>query len=503
MSRNSLKNLLSMFPYFFDKRSTSNFYKSQSVTNNQFKDVYQSLFQVLESFHIMKRCLIWKVQNEPYNYCIHFVANHPYIKSVKIYKNNEIIYSEDYNYDDCVDSFSYIYDSLQNDFDAIPEDDVIPKDTFSIVVETYDEKTMIKGFPENDTIKNNIFDHDVSLDHIGELINIPRKKYIPVDIDDYPKTEPPYNNCLTEDDYHYMNRIINYNLLFWTTPLPILEIWKLYGISAELVNREKYLLKMFDIFQHPHTDEGKVLAWGPQIWEHKDTLCNYEEDLGEFFFVSANTISPMKNTDIVFTFDFLNSIGQKLPNNEYTIDIKLNGNLFKSNYSGSTLKINGSTLDESNENIFEFTVYKEQIEFASEIIIVSVRGCNNADYYVSSNGDDDNDGLSLESSFATIGKAVSCARGSDNLITVLEGEYTLPEVVDVLESCNIIGCGNVTITSENSRFFRIPINSSLNLQDIKLKYIDSIFDCDNTVFINKNGNNQPIYVCLPDGSNSE
>ena len=53
---------MDMFPYFFDKSPSSNFYKSQSVTNNQFKNLYQALFNVKESFHLEKRCLIWKEQ---------------------------------------------------------------------------------------------------------------------------------------------------------------------------------------------------------------------------------------------------------------------------------------------------------------------------------------------------------------------------------------------------------------------------------------------------------
>ena len=89
-----------MFPYFFDKSPSSNFYKSQSVTNNQFKNLYQALFNVKESFHLEKRCLIWKEQNVPYDYVINFVANYPHLKSVKCYKNDTLIYMEEYSEQD-------------------------------------------------------------------------------------------------------------------------------------------------------------------------------------------------------------------------------------------------------------------------------------------------------------------------------------------------------------------------------------------------------------------
>ena len=84
----SLQYLLSKFPYFFNKDAASNFYKSQSVTNAQFQGVYQSLFDVVESFKLDKNCLIWKEQSKPYEYTINFVANYPYLKSVKCYKND-------------------------------------------------------------------------------------------------------------------------------------------------------------------------------------------------------------------------------------------------------------------------------------------------------------------------------------------------------------------------------------------------------------------------------
>ena len=60
MPINSLNSLLKMFPYFFDKRETSNFYKSQKVTNNLFKKIYNDLKEVYESTKLDKKILIWK-----------------------------------------------------------------------------------------------------------------------------------------------------------------------------------------------------------------------------------------------------------------------------------------------------------------------------------------------------------------------------------------------------------------------------------------------------------
>ena len=159
MPRNSLKNLLDLFPSFMDKSEGSNFYKSQDVTNRQFQDLYQSLFNISESFNLDKNCLIWKTQTVAYDYSINFVASYPNLKSVSCFKNNELIYSEEYLYEDDVGSFQYIYEGSS--------ETVIPSDTFEIRVETYNEYHVEKGFPENDEKMGDIYDHDYSLDIFG------------------------------------------------------------------------------------------------------------------------------------------------------------------------------------------------------------------------------------------------------------------------------------------------------------------------------------------------
>ena len=134
--RNSLKNLLDMFPYFFNKRETSNFYKSQRVTNNLFKDVYQALFDTKESFRLNKRCLIWKEQSRPYDYTIHFVANFPFIKEVNILKDDVLIYSNSYEYEENMNEFNYDYtSSTLNDVEDIDDGRQYDKDDEKVVEE--------------------------------------------------------------------------------------------------------------------------------------------------------------------------------------------------------------------------------------------------------------------------------------------------------------------------------------------------------------------------------
>ena len=70
--KNSMQSLIKMFPHFFDKSETSNFFKSQSVTNNLLKGIFQSISDVSDSLRLRKRCCIWKEQSVPYDYVINF-----------------------------------------------------------------------------------------------------------------------------------------------------------------------------------------------------------------------------------------------------------------------------------------------------------------------------------------------------------------------------------------------------------------------------------------------
>lgn len=495
MAKDSLKNLLNKFPYFLDKREESNFYKSQDVTNKRFQEISQDIFNVLEGFRLNKRCLIWKEQNVPIDYSIHFVANYPHMKTVICYKNDEVICREDYSYDDNVSSFIYLYDStMENDTlmsilndneweneenddeDVEEETPIIPEDKFSIYIETYDEIIIEKGFPENDTIMNDIFDHDLSLDRFGSLNNIPRKKYIPTE--DYPHTEPPYNNCLTEDDYHYFNRIIEYNLRLHDTPLPVLEIWKLYGLEATMLNRERLLLKFFDQTRHGFdSKEEKVLNWSPKPWEHKDGWgSNCGVNLGKYFFVTANTNFPKKWSDILFNFKLINNLGEELEE-DFCVKIFLNGVVKEEFYTKKSYPVSHTLLDESNVNIFKFIAYDKDYSIISEDELeIKVQGCNNADFYVSSEGDDTLGDGSSDNPFATLNKALEEVTDVKNLIAV-KGEVNISDAAFVNNNCTIIGCKNnddpsIIHNDISNRFFNVIGNKNLNLSLIDI-YLDS------------------------------
>ncbi len=486
--KDSLKTLLNMFPSFLNKNEGSNFYKSQYVNNEMFRDLYQSLFDVAESFRLDKRLFIFREQNTAYEYTIHFQANFPNLKNVTIYKNDDVIYSESYSYDDNEDTFEYDYiHSTLNDVEDETLANIIPSDKFKLVVETYDEYYLVKGFPENDTKQNDEFDHDESLDEIGALHNIPRKKYLIVNSDDlYPSTEPPFNNCGTEDDYHYMQRIIEYMIRYHTTPLPVLEIWKLYGIDATMENREKLLLKVFDETKHPFDNEtGLVGDWAPEPWEHKDKWCNYEQVGGKFLFITPETNTPIVNNDLLLNFRILDAFGKEIEEN-YTYTIKLQDTIIATDITENNFIISKSYLNTSGEfTINVVCLNKSRNVVGDETVYIKVRGCSDADWYVSPDGSDNNDGMTIETPFKNIYKALQSVKSNANLIACASGNYSVTQRMSVPQSTVLIGCGDVNIINNNTlEFFRLYKKKSLNIQNITLKHEDISTEVINEKFVN-------------------
>lgn len=521
MPYDSLKNLLKMFPYFFDKRSVSNFYKVQSVSNEQFKNVYQSVFEICEGFHLNKRCLIWKEQESPKRYEIHFVANFPNLKKVSCFKNDAVVYTKLYTLEEHEDTFNYTYvfSSGNDDEEPVYTPDCIPDDLFKIVVETYDEIIISKGFPENDVSMDDIYDHDYTLDRIGELNGISRKNYNYDNVTPmlYPFTEPPFNNKLTEDDYHYMKRILNYNLKLHTLPityLPVLELWKLYGIDSEMVNRERFLLKFFDLEKHPNfidesaegdkwfsgtLDEvtGEIREWVPEVWEHQDKFCNYTPEYGVFFIVTANTLHPGEDEDVVLKFYFLNSRGELLTD-DYYVDVLVNDRKLLSDSPLKTFTVPSSSLDPVTNTVVVIGKNSIREVISTKTLDIQVRGCNDANFYVSPSGSDSNTGKSKLKPFKTVQKAVSMVEENKNFIVILEGEFTFNSPITISEDIIILGCptsGNIVRFSNNGgEFFRIAQNKELCIRNI---YLNSVYTMNDT-FINNNGISRNITVISED-----
>ena len=486
--KDSLKWLLDKFPYFLDKDAGSNFHKSTSVLNENFRDLHNDIFKTHLGNRLQKRVLIWKEQEDEHEYTIQFYVNLSLLKTVTCYKNDEVIYTESYSYEDKVNTFIYSYEGTSLK--------LIPDDKFHISVETWDEYLLEKGFPENDTIQDNMYDHDSSLDEFGLLYDMPRKNYIYKENTNLADTEPPYNNRLTEDDYHYMNRLLFYIQNMNDTPLPVLEVWKLFGIPLDeisLINREQYLCKMYSQKLHGGDD------WEPEPWEHKDSMgCYSIEDL--FFFVELDNPTPVVGQIINFTFTFMDMFGEE-KTTDFLINVYLDDVLIKSgvdpshDYSFDTTDVEASTL------VFRFEAESESIiqTLVSDDFIVTLKDCNTADWYVSLEGSDVTGDGSQLNPFKTLPKALSCVEGSRNVIVLCEGEFTITNEQVISTSTSIISCNEAIIRNDTSiDFFRILQGCNLYLKNVALKYKCCTMQ-DNFGFINKNITQNPIYIRMNTG----
>lgn len=488
--KSKLDALLEKFPYFLNKRETSNFFKTQEVSNNQFKNIYSDLTQVYNSFHLNKRCLIWREQEAPYLYEINFsVSYFSPLKSVTCYKNGVLIYTETFQEEDEIYNFYYNYKgNTVNDVGG-EEAPIIPTATFSILVEAYDENIIQKGYPENDEIKNDIFDHDRSLDRFGKLHNIPRREYLDVNPELYASTFPKYCNAKTEDDYYYMRRIIEYVLRYHVQPLPVLELWKTYHIDSTLENRQKLLLKTFDENAHD-LDE-----WQPERWEHKDVFCDYSQVRGRYFFIQASTNFPTQKQRVDLKFLLVDSYGQDMSNDSYLFDIYLDNELLKSDHNSWTFQFQSYLLSTTDISVIHVDCKTSANEIISSAELeLRTRGCTDANIFVSPDGSDSNDGTSMETPVKTIQTACNKVRGGMELIAILAGEYTISTAVDIIRSCTIMCCENVTIeNTTDNRFFKINPGTELSIQDMHLEYNETTMVLSDEKYTNKN-EEEPVYV---------
>lgn len=545
MPYKSFESLLSKFPYFLNKNWDSNFSKSERVFNSEFKKVYNNLYDVYLAAKLKKHVLIWKEQNSGYNYDMYFAVSFPNLKSVCItehyielvsqevvlddgsIKINESmqeiskdIYTETFNYDDFVNHFEYLHSNTSQT--------IIPTEKYTITIETWDEYTTTKGFPENPIIVGDEYDHDYSLDAFGEYFRCPRRTYNEVKTSQYSDTIPAYDNQVTEDDYHYMQRLLYYATHLNDTPLPVLEIFKLFSITdAQLLNRSRLICRMTDTSKH--LENGVYnRGWIPQRWEHKDRWCEgLSDDL--FLFANVNNNNLLEGQKFNFTFKILNSKGEEVYNNNsyntisetiieesekpYIIVPYKNNKLFKEGlflnsnetWSLKTEDINNTdsafifkcfkTIEDAQKDTTPDLIIHEN-DLTSEEIYITVKGCNSADWYVDAeNGNDTNNGNSKTTAFKTLKQALSHVEGEKNIISLLNGTYNLtPE--NITENTTITSCPeyNPIITCNDPTFFRVYQNASLTLKNIRLNYKCCDLYSKFTVFRNENNVNYPLNV---------
>ena len=270
------------------------------------------------------------------------------IKMIEVLKNNHLIHIEDFIIEKhgfpnqfINDQFAHIYNyndntvyypTLKKDTDSLyrplmekneyvyrlrlTDDDFtidelsnqkILKDIYDLKVTYFNvstpndrskDETIVKRYSGDTEYDTDVFEHDESLDIIGNILNIHRFKFIKVHeetVDYYSRTYPTFYNRLIEDDYSYQQRIKfyinNYNKMYF----PCLEFWKYYHTDSRLVNRKVMIAEQCNSYiDNCRTNRNK------KITEYKknkaDLSFHDEKDIeNEIFYITRTKFDAYNN----------------------------------------------------------------------------------------------------------------------------------------------------------------------------------------------------------------
>ena len=183
---------------------------------------------------------------------------------------------------------------------------------------------------------------------------------------------------------------------------------------------------------------------------------------------------------------------------DYLIDVYLDGEQIATEVDPlSVYEFSTKDVDDSEPLVFKFIAnpLDDRMDvLESDDIIITIKGCNSADWYVSVNGDDKNIG-DKDHPFRTVKKAVDSVEGSRNVIVLVEGTFWITNELLVDTPMSIISCRGATIRNDtNYDFFRILQECSLYLQGITLKHKCCYMYGFDDYFLNNNRTSNPVYL---------
>ena len=256
-----------------------------------------------------------------------------------------------------------------------------------------------------------------------------------------------------EDDYNYLNRIEKYAKRRWEEPLLCTYLWDKYDLDASLENRQKFICRC-------------------------DFDYAYDDDYNLKIIISCNTFSPF--VDQIFrasskAYDesgFLED-GHLVFYIRYdeSDDFRLYGE------SPISFKIGEKKDFEIVVKYYNITSYANSINPDDEINIsdvtkIHVRDYTDADYFVSNQGDDTNDG-SYNNPFRTLQHASDKIIPGETICILTDLE--LETSVLFYSDCNIITKNKNRITS-NGWFFSIYPNTNLYIQNLMFNTTYTVFN---------------------------
>lgn len=505
----SLKDLLNQFPYFLTRKPDSNFVKIVSnINDGGFYPVYQAISDLYYSTCLFKPVMIHKeplkrggkyvVGNTIY---FESVLYNDYIESVIIRKNDKIIYTKLYELSDEATHFEYSLEDLNDN----------PTDTekYTLTVNTFNELTYSKGYPENDTVENNIYDHDYSIDKLGKLLNVPRLNLTPpTDTSLFYKTYPSYFKYNTEFDYEYLNRIIEYVTNYWTTPLPLLELQKRFRTTGTSIkNRDHILCKMGHYFKYdeqgePIYSEGGTGSILPVANEDLYCLCDYNTlfpVIGSYFILLCNAYTNvLKRRTGYFNiyvsvdgghFEFIKQLENVESETAYTyyqITDKQDFYIIVKYYR---------TKDLADTDKARKSLVIDEFDVVSRTFKITPRDYTDGDIYVAPDGDDTNPGT-MDRPFLTVEHAFNVASEGDMVVLLKEKDkqttrpvFNINYPLSVPNSLFLVGEDSeyppIINTTNSGVIFLLGSNCDITCLNVTYHYGDKSYDSVIDVFENK------------------
>ena len=283
---------------------------------------------ILETWNNLTRpVLIKKEQTQKYNATYTVYVDIPYaIQSINISGDYEasVFFSEE----DCVTSHTLSFPFSVDAGEGMVEFFGFANAQLEVTVETYEGYTYKKGYPENDTLVGDVYDHDKLLDMLGTVLTIPRRHYSQFQYTDMGVVAPTipewfgkeakqiqglfgkhwYILDCTEDDYYYSQRLQQFIQDFMADSLS-LEKSKLRAVYNATVTEEinyNDLICYMDVDNMDakemavnNTSESNTYVYKVGVPEYINLPVPSFDDLSEFI---RSFVSVTKNVLVVEDF---------------------------------------------------------------------------------------------------------------------------------------------------------------------------------------------------------
>lgn len=255
---------------------------------------------------------------------------------------------------------------------------------------------------------------------------------------------------MLEDDYNYLKRIEEYSKRKWSEPLLCTILWDKYGLETELLNRQRLICRC-------DTDYAYDDDYNLRIINIFNTTSPFLNQTLRVRSVAYNSNGEIEEGHLVLYFRYDGDTEYRLMQESPFIQVMLE----KVDFDVIT-KFYPSDVEE-----WATTINPSEEPNISSSTRIHIRDYSEADYFVSSTGDDSNSG-SLTEPFKTLQHACNVipAGGTICILTDLE----LPYSVLCYTNCNII-CkeASTVLNSTGGQFLTILPDTQLYLQGIIFK----------------------------------